>query len=114
MVGLLYGGVTGGHSADVTWLGAEVNDYLGDTGLGTGDMNGDGQLDADNPNYLKVPSFASGKKRSGPTGWLKTWRHDTRQDYRGMAPIHSGVVNVLMADGSVQSISDRNGDGFIR
>ena len=77
------------------------------------DTNGDGQVDADNPNYLKVPSFASGKKRSGPTGWLKTWRHDTRQDYRGMAPIHSGVVNVLMADGSVQSISDRNGDGFI-
>ena len=45
MVGLLYGGVTGGHSADVTWLGAEVNDYLGDTGLGTGDMNGDGHAD---------------------------------------------------------------------
>jgi prepilin-type processing-associated H-X9-DG protein len=30
-----------------------------------------------------------------------------------MAPIHAGVVNVLMADGSVQQIADRNQDGFI-
>ena len=77
------------------------------------DTNADGQLDAENPHYLQTPTFASGTSRSGPKGWLKTWRHDTRQDYRGMAPIHSGVVNVLMADGSVQQIADRNQDGFI-
>ena len=77
------------------------------------DTDGDGNADADNPNFLQTPSFANGHQRSGPNGWLKTWRHDTRQDYRGMAPIHSGVVNVLMADGSVQSIADRNNDGFI-
>jgi len=77
------------------------------------DTNADGQLDAENPHYLQTPTFAAGTSRSGPTGWLKTWRHDTRQDYRGMAPIHAGVVNVLMADGSVQQIADRNQDGFI-
>ena len=77
------------------------------------DTDGDGNADAENPNFLQTPSFANGHQRSVPNGWLKTWRHYTRQDYRGMAPIHSGVVNVLMADGSVQSIADRNNDGFI-
>ena len=77
------------------------------------DTNGDGQVDTDNPHYLQTPFFAPGVKRSGPDGWLKRWRHDTRQDYRGMSPTHSGVANVLMADGSVQAIADRNGDGFI-
>ena len=57
--------------------------------------------------------YGPGVKRCGPDGWLKRWRHDTRQDYRGMSPTHSGVANVLMADGSVQAIADRNDDGFI-
>ena len=30
-----------------------------------------------------------------------------------MAAIHSGVVNVLMSDGSVRGIVDTNNDGFI-
>ena len=60
-----------------------------------------------------VPTFPTGTPRDGVTGWQKIWNHDTRQDYRGMAPVHNGVVNVLMADGSVRSIQDNNGDGFI-
>ncbi len=73
----------------------------------------DGNPDAANPHYLKVPSFASPTPRTGSTGWLKTWNHDTRQDYRGISPHHLGVAYVVMADGSVQSLYDRNLDGFI-
>jgi prepilin-type processing-associated H-X9-DG protein len=62
---------------------------------------------------LKAPEFASGTKRDGADGWWKTWNNDVLQDYRGFAPVHRGVCDVLMADGSVQGIFDRNGDGFI-
>ncbi len=62
---------------------------------------------------MKVPSFAGSVPREGPNGWLKTWNHDTRQDYRGMAALHQGTVNVLMADGSISRLTDRNNDGFI-
>ncbi len=62
---------------------------------------------------LQIPSFPAGTTRTGASGWLRSWNYETRQDYRGMAPIHSGVVNVLMADGSVHGITDKNGDGFI-
>lgn len=62
---------------------------------------------------LEVPSFPAGTPRSGAAGWLRSWNLETRQDYRGMAPLHDGVVNILMADGSVRGVYDDNGDGFI-
>jgi prepilin-type N-terminal cleavage/methylation domain-containing protein/prepilin-type processing-associated H-X9-DG protein len=78
------------------------------------DTDADGTPDANNPYYLKVPSFAGSVPRTGAAGWLKTWSYDTRQDYRGMSPVHQGdVANVLMADGSVRGIVDQNHDGFI-
>ena len=77
------------------------------------DTNADGAPDAPNDNFIWTPHFASSTPRAGAEGWLKSWNHDTRQDYRGMAPIHQGAVNVLMADGSVQAIFDTNNDGFI-
>jgi prepilin-type N-terminal cleavage/methylation domain-containing protein/prepilin-type processing-associated H-X9-DG protein len=77
------------------------------------DTNADGKPDAPNPHYMEIPSFPTGTPREGTTGWLKTWNHDTRQDYRGMAAHHLGVVNVVMADGSVQSFFDKNRDGFL-
>jgi prepilin-type processing-associated H-X9-DG protein len=77
------------------------------------DTDADGVEDTDNPDYLKVPSFAAGTLREGPTGWLKTWSFDTRQDYRGIAPLHNGTANALMADGSVRALVDTNNDGFI-
>ncbi|MEM1227670.1 MAG: DUF1559 domain-containing protein [Planctomycetota bacterium] len=85
------------------------------------DTTGDGAADTDlgsashlvAPEIVKAPQFPSGTQRTGPTGWLKTWSYDTRQDYRGMSPHHSGVCHVLMADGSVQSLVDSNGDQFI-
>ncbi len=64
-------------------------------------------------NFLDVPAFPATTLREGLAGWLRTWGHEVRQDYRGMAAIHSGVVNVLMADGSVRGIIDDNNDGFI-
>lgn len=77
------------------------------------DTDADGQPDAANPHHMQLPTFGGSVPREGPTGWLKTWSRDTRQDYRGMAPLHQGSVNVLMADGSVQVLFDENGDGFI-
>lgn len=77
------------------------------------DTDADGQPDAPNPHHLKTPTFSTPVPREGPTGWLKVWSHDTRQDYRGIAPLHQGAANVLMADGSIQALFDDNLDGFI-
>lgn len=62
---------------------------------------------------LATPVFPDPTSRTGPTGWLKTWNYDTRQDYRGMSAHHSGTCNVLMADGSVRPLYDSNDDLFI-
>ncbi|MGQ9823195.1 MAG: DUF1559 family PulG-like putative transporter [Thermogutta sp.] len=59
--------------------------------------------------YLAVPS---GTPREGANGWWAMW-NATLQDYRGFAPVHRGVANILMADGSVQSYKDANGDGLL-
>ena len=63
--------------------------------------------------FLKVPEFEPGTPREGAMGWLRVWSYHTLQDYRGMAVIHQGTVNVAMADGSIKAISDDNNDGFI-
>lgn len=60
----------------------------------------------------EVPSFEEGKSRQGADGWWAVWEK-TRQDYRGFAPVHQGACNVLMADGSVQTFYDENGDGYL-
>lgn len=77
------------------------------------DTDADGVADTVNTNFMQVPSFPAGTPKEGPTGWLKGWHLDTRQDYRGMAALHHGTVNVLMADGSISKLVDRNEDGFI-
>ncbi len=77
------------------------------------DTDGDLIPDTPNPNYLKTPSFPSGTPRNGPAGWAKQLQFYTRQDYRGIMPTHAGVANCLMADGSVKSLVDVNGDQYI-
>ncbi len=59
--------------------------------------------------FLSVPV---GTPREGANGWWALW-NATRQDYRGFAPVHRGSANILMADGSVQSFKDANGDGLL-
>ena len=77
------------------------------------DESGDGVRNVDqSATFLQTPVF-NGIPKTGAAGWLKTWNFDTRQDYRGMQPHHQGTVNVLMADGSVQVLTDINNDGFI-
>lgn len=77
------------------------------------DESGDGFRNIDkSASFLQPPTF-NGTPKTNAAGWLKTWNFDTRQDYRGMAPLHQGTVNVLMADGSVQVLTDMNNDGFI-
>ncbi|GAB6185311.1 hypothetical protein [Thermopirellula anaerolimosa] len=57
--------------------------------------------------FLSVPPNTP---REGANGWWALW-NATRQDYRGFAPVHRGLANILMADGSVQSFKDANRDG---
>ncbi|WP_182868754.1 DUF1559 family PulG-like putative transporter [Stieleria mannarensis] len=77
------------------------------------DLNGDGTPETANPNYLKTPQFTAGQPRIGPAGWYKQLNFYTRQDYRGIMPLHNGIANCLMADGSVQALYDSNGDQYI-
>lgn len=77
------------------------------------DDNSDGVADVASSFFLEVPTFPPSTPREGATGWLKAWNHDTRQDYRGISAHHQGAANILMADGSVRSLMDTNGDGFI-
>lgn len=85
------------------------------------DTTGDGTPDTpvasmgylSSPELLQPPKFPTSTPRTGVTGWLKTWSRDTRQDYRGMWPLHNSVCHALMADGSVQSFYDTNSDGLI-
>ncbi len=60
-----------------------------------------------------VPSFPSGTVREGTAGWQKVWSRHVLQDYRGMSTHHKGTCNVLMADGSIQSLIDTNEDQYI-
>jgi prepilin-type processing-associated H-X9-DG protein len=76
-------------------------------------LDGDGTAESNSPYFLQTPRFPAGTGRAGPDGWLKQWNHYTRQDYRGIMPLHGGVANCLMADGSVQSLYDLNDDQYI-
>ncbi|MCO8121838.1 DUF1559 domain-containing protein [Stieleria sp. TO1_6] len=77
------------------------------------DLDADGNAETLSPYHLQTPHFASGTSRSGPSGWHRQWNFFTRQDYRGIMPLHAGVANCLMADGSVQQLYDTNRDQFI-
>lgn len=54
-------------------------------------------------------SLARAKAVSGLTGAGSMVLQDTRD----WAAVHAGQLNLLMADGSVKSITDLNGDGFL-
>ncbi len=58
----------------------------------------------------RPPQFAAGTERNGPDGWWSVWTKQTLQDYRGFGPVHRGLCNLLMADGSVRSFEDADGD----
>lgn len=62
---------------------------------------------------LKQPSLSRGTSRDGANGWWAVWNKKVLQDYRGMSTHHRNRCNVLMADGSIQVLSDDNDDEMI-
>jgi len=62
---------------------------------------------------LEPPVIPSGTPRDGPAGWWAIWNRQVLQDYRGFAPVHDGVANLLFADGSVRALKDENRDGLL-
>jgi len=97
-----------GDGAIVGTLQTDIGDLTQGT-LTTGSMTR-GPVRTDT---LKVPSFSEGKPKGGSGGWWSIWDKKVLQDYRGFAPVHRKICNVLMADGSVQDLNDENGDGLI-
>jgi hypothetical protein len=62
---------------------------------------------------LEVPHFSGSTKRKGPDGWWAVWDKEVLQDYRGFSPVHRGICDILMADGSVRGFIDKNDDGLL-
>ncbi len=65
-----------------------------------------------NPTMQPLPGFPAGTPQTGAGGWWAGW-NATIQDYRGFGPVHHGLCNILMADGSVQSFNDLNNDHYL-
>jgi len=63
-----------------------------------------------NPGMAQLPDL--NKAREGADGWWAQW-NATRQDFRGFAPVHRGLCNILFADGAVRSYEAKNGDGLL-
>lgn len=92
-----------------TFLSHSIGDRVAGEPLARTIVGGPIQL-----NTLRPPApFPAGTPRQGTGGWWKVWGLQTRQDYRGMFPLHKGSCNVFMADGSIRQLHDANGDGFI-
>ncbi|GAA4429490.1 DUF1559 domain-containing protein [Bremerella cremea] len=108
--GLLSRGISGAMKAGdpmvpaLTW-GPRVCNPAGLTNAASGGSWSGGAAALLNP-----PSFASGADQRL---WKEVWWDRTRQDLRQFGVNHGDVCNVLMADGSVRSTTDVDGDGYL-
>ncbi|TWU22524.1 hypothetical protein Pla52o_35830 [Novipirellula galeiformis] len=102
-------------AAAVGFLETGIGETIPESSLYATSMVGQPVATSDGTDWkrLDVPRIRSGTPRAGISGWLRIWNHKTRQDYRGIAPLHQGVAYALMADGSIQAIPDRNRDGYL-
>ncbi len=99
-------------------LSSEIPEFLNAGDLYVVSMVGLPVVAKDSPEFpslaiYDVPDFPTGTAREGNDGWLKVWTRHVLQDFRGMSTHHKGICNVLMADGSIQSLADANNDQFI-
>jgi prepilin-type N-terminal cleavage/methylation domain-containing protein/prepilin-type processing-associated H-X9-DG protein len=93
-------------AASVGILSSSIDQYQGGESLAKSFTDGPVKI-AD----MTVPTFGNGTPQAGPTGWWAGWNRQTLQDYRGFSPLHRGTCNVLFGDGSVRTVTDRDGDG---
>ncbi|MBA2113208.1 type II secretion system protein [Bremerella alba] len=63
------------------------------------------------PSTLMAPPQFTGTPTSQT--WKGVWWERCRQDLRQLGVNHGNVCNVLMADGSVRSLYDTDGDGYL-
>lgn len=91
--------------------GILTND-IGEAQIGTFFTRGftDGPVRKDT---LVTPTFPSGTSMTGATGWWAVWHNEVLQDYRAFEPLHRGQCNVLFADASVRSLTDKNEDRYL-
>lgn len=92
---------------------AELSHDLGDMAAGTPlvlSMTGGPVLIATPDPPGNVISFPAGTSKSV---WWAAWKNYTLQDYRQFGTSHRKSANLLFADGSVRSFTDRNNDGFL-
>jgi prepilin-type N-terminal cleavage/methylation domain-containing protein/prepilin-type processing-associated H-X9-DG protein len=64
-----------------------------------------------NPGNIMASVIDREQPRAGTNATSTTLQH--LQDWRDIGPVHAGVANVLMGDGSVRSFNDLNKDGFL-
>jgi len=78
------------------------------------DADGDGSNDSpafsdDAMTFFDFSGFTGNQKNQ----WKYVYYHNTLQDMRQFGVTHGNVCNLLMADGSVRTFFDTDGDGFL-
>ncbi len=87
--------------------GRMLNDAIGTLQPGlTVKSYGRGPVD---PTTMNTPSFSAGTPRKT---WWGVWKN-ALQDYRNFDSVHGKSCNVVFLDGSVKSLNDLNGDGYL-
>ena len=94
-----------------------------------GDVKPTGLLSADISPEIPAGQDVAARRFGGPAHWgtgakvfianntqspATVWYEETAQDYTRLWPLHNRSCNIAMADGSVRSYYDKNGDTYLK